>query len=201
MITWLQEQIWLKKSKPIPAHMSFFHCFGGLSVCIILLLFATGLFMLFFYEPEPLEALKSIEYMSNEVVFGGFFRNIHRWSSIILLAMVFSHMTIVFYLKAYRSPREFSWLTGVVQLLVVSLFISTGIVLPWDWRSYWSFSIWVDYIESWPLIGQFLSQFILDRFSFSIGYFTHILILPITLAVLLHFHFKMVRKHGISEPL
>ena len=199
--TWLRERIRLKKSKPIPVHMNFFYCFGGLSFSIILLQLVTGVFMLFFYDPEPLEALKSIEYMSNEVVFGGFFRNMHRWASVILLAMVFSHMIIVFYFKAYRSPREFSWLSGVVQLFVVFLFIVTGIILPWDWRAYWSFSLWIDYIETWPMIGEYFSQLVLDGFSITVGYFIHILILPVTLAVLLSFHFKMVRKHGISEPL
>jgi len=198
---WLRERIRLKKSKPIPAHMNFFRCFGGLSFSIILLQLVTGIFMLFFYDPEPQEALKSIDYMSNEVVFGWLSRNMHRWASVILLAMVFSHMFIVFYLKAYRSPRELNWLSGVVQLLVVFLFIITGIILPWDWRAYWSFSLWIDYIETWPLIGEYFSHLILNSFSINIGYYIHILILPITLASLLHLHFKMVRKHGISEPL
>jgi len=198
---WFRERIRLKKSKLIPAHMNFFYCFGGLSFFIILLQLFTGIFMLFFYNPEPQEALKSIYYMSNEVAFGGFFRNMHRWASVILFAMVLSHMTIVFYFKAYRSPRELSWLSGVVQLLVVFMFIGTGIILPWDWRAYWSFSLWVDYIDTWPLIGEYFSQFILDSYNLTIGYFIHILILPLMLAVLLYFHFKMVRKHGISEPL
>jgi quinol-cytochrome oxidoreductase complex cytochrome b subunit len=198
---WVRERIRLKKSKPIPAHMTFFHCFGGLSFSVILLQLGTGIFMLFFYNPEPQEALKSIDYMSNEVVFGGLFRNVHRWASVILLAMVFSHMTIVFYYKAYRSPRELTWISGVVQLLVVFLFIITGIILPWDWRAYWAFALWMDYIETWPLIGEYFSHIILDGFSINIGYFIHILMLPVTLAVLLYLHFRMVRKHGISEPL
>ena len=181
--------------------MNFFRCFGGLSFAIILLQLGTGIFMLFFYNPEPQEALNSIDRMSNEVVLGGLFRNMHRWASVILLAMVFSHMIVVFYFKAYRSPREFNWLSGVVQLLLVFLFVVTGIILPWDWRAYWAFTLWMDYIETWPLFGEYFRNIILDNFSLNIGYFVHILILPITLAFLLYFHFKMVRKHGISEPL
>ncbi len=157
--------------------------------------------MLFFYTPEPEEASKSIDYMSNEVAFGWLFRNMHRWTSVILLATVFSHMVMVFYFKAYRSPRELNWTSGVIQLLVVFLFVVTGIILPWDWRAYWSFALWVDYIETWPLIGEPLSHAILDSFTINAGYFTHILVLPVFLGVLLYFHFKMVRKHGISEPL
>lgn len=198
---WLHEKIRLKKGQPIPAHMNFFRCFGGLSFSIILLQLFTGVFMLFYYTPEPEEALKSIDYMSNEVTFGWLFRNMHRWASVILLATVFSHMVMVFYFKAYRSPREFNWTSGVIQLLVVFLFIVTGIVLPWDWRAYWSFAIWMDYIGTWPMIGEYIVDFILNFFTINIGYFIHILILPVTLFLLLYFHFKMVKRHGISAPL
>lgn len=201
LVSWAQEKIRLKKTMPIPAHMNFFRCFGGLSFSIILLQLCTGIFMLFFYSPEPLEALKSIDHMSSEVIFGGVIRNMHRWASVMLLAMVFTHMVIVFYFKAYRSPRELNWISGVAQLLLVFLFIVTGIILPWDWRAYWAFSLWVDYVETWPLIGDYFKHFILDNFSINIGYFIHILILPITIALLLYFHFKMVRKHGITGPL
>jgi len=199
--TWLQERIRLKKAQAVPAHMNFFRCFGGLSFFLILLQLFTGIFVLFFYTPEPEKALESINYMSNEVAFGWLIRNMHRWSSVILLAMVFSHMVMVFYYKAYRSPRELNWISGVTQLLIVFLFIATGIILPWDWRAYWAFSLWIDYIGTWSLIGEYFSNLILDTFTIKIGYFIHILILPVVLFVLLYFHFKMVRRHGISGPL
>lgn len=198
---WAQERIRLQKGKPIPAHMNFFRCFGGLSFFVILLQLFSGIFMLFFYSPEPLQALKSIDYMSTEVLFGGLVRNMHRWASVILLALVFTHMITVFHFKAYRNPRELNWISGVVQLIVVFLFIVSGIILPWDWRAYWSFSLWVDYVDTWPLLGEYFSHAILDNFTISIGYYIHILVLPISLALLLYVHFRMVKKHGISGPL
>ena len=196
-----KEQIRLKKRQAVPSHVNFFYCFGGLSFVLIILQVVTGAFMLFYYTPEPAKALYSIEQMSNEVAFGWLFRNAHRWSSTLLLAMVFSHMVIVFYYKAYRSPREMTWVSGVAQLLVVFLLVSTGIILPWDWRAYWSFAIWMDYIGTWGIVGAPLKDFLLEAFTLKVAYYTHILAIPLVLAVLLHFHFKMVRRHGISEPL
>jgi quinol-cytochrome oxidoreductase complex cytochrome b subunit len=198
---WIRKRIRLKMGKPIPAHVNFFYCFGGISLFLILLQLVSGVFMLFFYTPEPEKALLSIAYLSNEVTLGWLFRNLHRWISSLLLATVFSHMVIVFYLKAYQSPRQFTWLSGVSQLLMVFLMVATGLLLPWDWRSYWSFAIWMDYIGSWTVGGESLKTVLLDNFTLNAAYFTHILAIPLILAIVLSFHFKMVRRYGISQPL
>ena len=198
---WIKRRIRLKMGKPIPSHVNFFYCFGGISLFLILIQLVSGVFMLFFYTPEPDKALQSITYLSNEVTMGWLFRNMHRWISSLLLATVFSHMVIVFYLKAYQSPRQFTWLTGVSQLLLVFLLVVTGIILPWDWRSYWSFAIWMDYLGTWTVGGETLKTAILDTFTLSAAYYTHILLIPLILATFLFFHFKMVRRYGISKPL
>ena len=197
---WIRERIRRKKGKPIPAHVNFFYCFGGLSLFLIILQLISGIFMLFFYVPEPDKAWQSIVVLSNDVPLGWLFRNMHRWTSTLLLATVFSHMVIVFYLKAYQSPRQFTWLTGVFQLLLVFLLVVTGLILPWDWRSYWSFAMWLDYVETWAW-GEWIKDLLLDSFTLDIAYFTHILAVPLILAVFLYFHFRMVKRYGISEPL
>jgi quinol-cytochrome oxidoreductase complex cytochrome b subunit len=74
-------------------------------------------------------------------------------------------------------------------------------MLPWDWRAYWSFAIWMDYIETWSVFGEPIKNILLDTFSLKVAYWTHILGIPLLLAGTLFFHFKMVRRHGISEPL
>jgi len=198
--TGLKQWAEAKKAQAVPAH-SFFFCFGGISLLIIMLQVITGVFMLFFYLPDPKEALNSIDLMSNEVPFGWLARNMHRWGATLLLAAVFTHLITVFYRKAYRNPRELNWMSGVLQFFVVFLLLLSGIILPWDWRAYWSYAIWVDYIATWPLVGEFVKNFVLDTFTLYRSFITHIVILPMILFVLLGFHFRMVKKHGISEPL
>jgi quinol-cytochrome oxidoreductase complex cytochrome b subunit len=198
---WIKNQIRLKKGQAVPSHVNFFYCFGGVSLFIILIQLFSGIFMLFFYTPDPEKAYLSIQYLSNEVTLGWLFRNLHRWGSTLLMATVFSHMVIVFYLKAYQSPRQFTWLTGVSQLLLVFLMVATGILLPWNWRSYWSFALWVDYVETWTIGGEPIKNVMLDTFTLNAAYYTHILIIPLILAVSLLFHFKMIKRYGISKPL
>ena len=198
--TGIKETVRQKKAQAVPGHV-FMYCFGGISLFIIILQVLTGIFMLFYYTPHPELALKSIELMSTESAMGGLFRNMHRWGSTLLLATIITHMISVIYQKAYRRPRELNWISGILQFVVVFLILTTGIILPWDWRAYWSYALWVDYVETWPLIGTFLKDFMLDTFTINRAFITHVLVLPIFLFLLLHFHFKMVKRHGISEPL
>lgn len=203
---WLETRAGFKKWKnaklnlQIPNHVTFFYCFGGISFTIIVLQVLTGFFMLFFYVPKAEEAFKSVLYLSNEVPYGWFFRNFHRWGATLLMATVITHMITVFYHKAYRAPRELNWLSGLGMFLIVSLFLITGVILPWNWRGYWLLSIWIDYIESWPVIGPYLMYPMLKFFSVGRSYVTHIWLLPAITALLLTFHFKMVKRHGISGP-
>ncbi|MBT4519175.1 MAG: hypothetical protein HOC23_04150 [Halieaceae bacterium] len=190
-----------KMAQPVPSHVNIFHCFGGISLLLILVQVITGIIMLFFFVPEPEKALLSIEAMSNEVFGGWILRDGHRWGSTILLAFVFSHMIAVFYFKAFQSPRQLTWTSGVGQLIIVFLMVTTGVLLPWDWRAYWAYALWMDYIATWPVVGGYLKDLALDTFTLNRVFYTHILFLPLILGGSLAFHFRMVRKYGITQPL
>jgi len=201
MAEWIREQVRAKKGKPIPSHVNYFYCFGGISLFLIIIQLFTGGIMIFFYTPEPDKAFNSIMHLSNEVPMGWLLRDLHRWTSTLLLATVFTHMIIVFYLKAFQSPRQFTWLSGVFQLLMVFFLVVSGVILPWNWRSYWSFAIWMDYVGSWTIGGEPLKNLFLDTFTINWAFYTHVLIIPLIIAVSLAFHFKMIKRYGISEPL
>ena len=190
-----------KLSLPIPNHLNFFYCFGGISLTIIMLQFITGVYMTFSYKPTPEDAFNSVLRMSNEVPLGWLARNIHRWGATLLVATLLTHITSVFYHKAYQKPRELNWFTGLTLFLIIFFFSLTGVILPWNWRGYWALVIWTDYIATWPVIGEFLHLPMLEYFSVSRSFVVHILILPIVAVILLTFHFKMVKRHGISCPL
>lgn len=204
---WLDERTGLKrywqrkKELLIPDHMTFFYCFGGISLTIIILQLLTGIPMLFFYVPRPEEAYNSIIRMSSEVTLGWLVRNMHRWGATVLIATLLIHTANVFYHKAFKRPRELNWVSGFTMFFIVFLFSITGTLLPWDWRSYWVLAIWTDFIGTWPVIGDSLKWLLLDNFTISRSFVIHILLLPIFSAILLTFHFKMVKRHGISGPL
>ena len=190
-----------KEAKSHSGSCEFLLLFRGLSLVLIVLQVISGFFMLFFYVPTPEGAQLSISYLSTEVPLGWLMRNMHRWCATLLMGTLFTHMAVVFYLKAFRRPRELHWLSGVGQFLVVFFLLLTGVFLPWDWKAFWSFTILLDYLASWPVMGEWARDFVLDTFTINRIFITHIWILPLVLLVLLVFHVRMVRKTGISGPL
>ncbi|HVM25458.1 MAG TPA: cytochrome b N-terminal domain-containing protein, partial [Candidatus Limnocylindrales bacterium] len=104
-------------------------CLGGVSFFLFLALTVTGLYLMFFYVPSISRAYQDIQAIEASVAFGSFVRNMHRWAAHLMVLTVFLHMIRVFYHGAYKPPREFNWVIGVV-LLFCTLWLSfTGYLL------------------------------------------------------------------------
>jgi quinol-cytochrome oxidoreductase complex cytochrome b subunit len=182
-------------------------CLGGLSFFLFLVLTITGVYLMFFYVPSATQAYNDILRIQSEVVFGLLTRNVHRWAAHLMVFFVFLHMMRVFYHGAYKPPREFNWVVGVV-LLFLTLFLSyTGYLLPWDQIAYWAITIGFNFAESAPVFntvskllifgGLEVGQNTLLRF-----YVLHVVFLPLAAAFFLAVHFWRIRKDGgISGPL
>src|SRR5688572_25299506 len=98
--------------------LTYTFCLGGLSFFLFVLLTVTGIFLMFFYRPAAgladAAAYADIENLRNNVVFGDLVRNIHRFGAHLMVITVFLHMARVFYTGAYKPPREFNWVVGVI---------------------------------------------------------------------------------------
>lgn len=193
----------------VPARtLSYTHTFGlgGMSLVLFLLLVATGVLLMFVYEPSPERAYGSILALENEVFFGKLVRNVHHWSANLLIAVVFLHMLRVYFTGGYHPPRQFNWLIGLALLLAVLVSNFTGYLLPWDQLSYWAITICTGMIGYVPLIGQWLQGAV--RGGPDIGsatlinfYTFHTTVVPVTLIVLMGWHFWRVRKaRGVVVP-
>ena len=182
-------------------------CLGGLSVFFFLVLTVTGVSLMFFYVPSATQAYSDILRIQSEVPFGLLARNIHRWAAHLMVFFVFLHMMRVFYHGAYKPPREFNWVVGVV-LLFLTVFLSfTGYLLPWDQIAYWAITIGANMATFAPLFntpsqllllgGIEVGQNTLLRF-----YVLHVILMPLVAAIFLAVHFWRIRKDGgISGPL
>ena len=60
-----------------------------------------------------------MQFIVTRVPFGWLIRNIHSWSANLLILTAFLHFFSVFLLKSYRRPRELTWISGVVLLLLM----------------------------------------------------------------------------------
>ncbi len=184
-------------------------CLGGLSFFLFLVLTITGVYLMFPYVPSAAAngAYTSINNIDTIYAFGQLTRNIHRWAAHLMVFFVFLHMMRVFYHGAYKPPREFNWVVGVVLLFLTLMLSFTGYLLPWDQIAYWAVTIGTNMAGYAPLFntpsklvllgGLEVGQNTLLRF-----YVLHIMVFPLTAAIFLAVHFWRIRKDGgISGPL
>lgn len=176
-------------------------CMGGISFFLFLLLTITGVFLMFFYVPDTTLAYQNINQLSSAVSFGHLVRNMHRWAAHLMVVSVTCHMIRVFYHGAYKPPREFNWVVGVL-LFFVTLFLSfTGYLLPWDQIAIWAITVGTNLAPYTPLIGDFAQKLIVAGPSVSQAtlvrfYVGHVIFLPLLAALLMAVHFWRIRKDG-----
>jgi quinol-cytochrome oxidoreductase complex cytochrome b subunit len=182
-------------------------CLGGVSFFLFLVLTVTGVYLMFFYVPSVTRAYQDILSIENSVAFGTFVRNMHRWGAHLMVLVVFLHMIRVFYHGAYKPPREFNWVIGVV-LLFCTLWLSfTGYLLPWDQIAFWAITVGTQMATYAPLLSKESSFVLLGGVEVGQGtlirfYVMHVIAFPLITAILMVVHFWRVRKDGgISGPV
>jgi menaquinol-cytochrome c reductase cytochrome b subunit len=190
---------------------AFYYCFGGMVFVLIILQLVTGVLLAIYYVPDaagnPAPAYTSVQTtIMKDVSLGWLIRGVHFWGANLLVVMIVVHMARVFWTGSYRAPRELNWMVGVVLLLVVLFFSLTGYLLPWDTKAYWATSVTLQVMRGAPLVGGLIASILqgsstlgpqtLQRF-FDI----HVFILPALVLLFMYIHFRLIRRHGISEPL
>jgi cytochrome b6 len=212
LYSWLDERIQLqglvefmgKKYVPIHRH-SIWYYFGGLSLFLFIIQVVTGILLLLYYKGSEQFAFESIQFIMSKVEFGWLIRSIHSWSANLFILSAMIHMFSVFFERAYRAPREITWVTGMVMLLLALGFGFSGYLLPWNELAFFATKVGTDIAGVIPVIGKPLMVFLrggdevtgatLSRFF---GF--HVAVLPGIFTIALAIHLLMVQRQGMSEP-
>ena len=198
--------------KPTYYHESvtrFTHTFrlGLLSTYLFFFETLTGMILMIWYAPAPERAYSDMIYLLSNVPFGQLMRDLHRLGAELMVAIVTLHMVRTYLTGSYKAPRQFTWFTGVV-LLVLTLFLSfSGYLLPWDQLAFWAVTIGTSMAEAVPpaIVGETVN--LLARGAPDIGanglmrfYLLHVLFLPLILFLFFFVHYYKVVHFGISLP-
>jgi quinol-cytochrome oxidoreductase complex cytochrome b subunit len=174
---------------------------GVLSIILFGVLVWTGVLLMFYYVPSVERAYPTIKQIQLSVPLGQLTRNMHRWSAHAMVLVVILHMARVFYTGAYKPPREFNWIVGVVLLLLTLGASFTGYLLPWDQLSYWAITVGTNIAGYAPAVGTAVRTTLLGGTEVGqnalIRFYTlHIAFLPLMLVLLISLHLWRVRKDG-----
>ena len=194
------------KKKDVPIHRhSFWYYIGGMALFLFFLQLGTGILLLFYYRPSAEGAYESVQFLMSEVQFGWLVRSIHSWGANLMIFMAFVHMFSVMLLKAYRAPREITWVTGALLLFVAMGLGFTGYLLPWNELAFFATRVGTEIPGVFPVFGPFLRE--LGRGGADVSgatltrfYALHVSVLPAIAFMLVAVHVLQVQKHGMSVP-
>ncbi|MBN2369743.1 MAG: cytochrome b N-terminal domain-containing protein [Vicinamibacteria bacterium] len=174
---------------------------GLVSFYLFVVLVITGLALMIYYSPHPSDAYRSMKDLQFAVAFGMYLRNLHRWAAHAMVATVFLHMCRVFFMGAYKPPRQFNWVVGVGLLILTMALSFTGYLLPWDQLAFWAITVGTNIAAYAPIVGDDLKRLLLGGHEIGAAallrfYVLHCVILPVAAAGLIALHFWRVRKDG-----
>jgi len=207
--TWLNERLGLTEiydavlDRKVPK-VNWWFTLGSASLVLGLIQGITGIMLTVYYVPSPDHAYDSITYIMNEVQFGWLIRGVHHWGASLLVVVVFIHLLRVFFYGAYKYPREFTWVTGVVLFLVTLGMGFTGYLLPWNQRSFWATMVGTEIVGTAPGVGGFILRALrggsdLSAVTLARFFSMHIWIIPAVAMLAVGIHLYMVVRLGISH--
>jgi quinol-cytochrome oxidoreductase complex cytochrome b subunit len=178
---------------------------GRIVLMLLALLVLSGLGLTLYYSPTAERAASSLAYLHRDQPLGWLLHNTHRWSALLLLALVVLHALRVWLTRAYRYPRDLNWWLGLFLSLMVIFLGGTGYLLRWDIKAFTLMDLVISNLSSVPGLGPLLVAIVLggsgqDVVPLYRGYALHIWFLPAVLILLVTLHLFIVWNQGLSEP-
>ncbi|HTM43134.1 MAG TPA: cytochrome bc complex cytochrome b subunit [Terriglobales bacterium] len=194
------------RHKTVPIHRySYWYFLGGITLFLFGVQVCTGILLLLYYRPSANEAFESVQYLMTQVQFGWLVRSVHSWAANLMIFTAFLHMFSVVFLRAYRKPRELTWISGMLLLFLAMGFGFSGYLLPWNTLAFFATKVGTDIAGQVPFVGHRLMIFLrggeevtgatLSRFF---GF--HVAVLPGLTTLLVGIHLLLIQRFGISVP-
>jgi cytochrome b6 len=192
--------------KEVPRHRhSWAYYFGGMTLFFFGVQVVTGILLLLYYRPTSEAAFESVQFIMTRVTFGWLIRSIHSWSANLMILSAFLHMFSVYLFGSYAKPRELTWWSGFLLLLLAMGFGFSGYLLPWNKLSFFATRVGTDMVSKVPVIGGWLLRFLrggedvtgatLTRFF---GF--HVAVLPMMTTALILLHLAFIQRQGMHVP-
>jgi ubiquinol-cytochrome c reductase cytochrome b subunit len=208
---WIDERLRLTKlfestaGHTVPASSgSWFYVLGSGTLLCFVIQVLTGMLLALVYVPSASEAWTSLIFLNYEQYLGWFLRAVHNWGSNFMVAIMTLHMIQVFLFGAFKYPRELTWLSGCVLLLLTLAMAFTGQVLRFDQDAYWGLGIGVAILARTPVLGAPLTALLLGGpiiggETLSRFFTLHVFVVPGLIIALVSLHLRLVLSAGINE--
>jgi ubiquinol-cytochrome c reductase cytochrome b subunit len=189
---------------PTPKNLNWMWIWGIVLAFVMVLQIVTGIVLAMHYTPEVTMAFDSVENIMRNVNAGWALRYMHQNGASLFFFAVYLHIFRGLYYGSYKSPREVTWIIGMLIYLVMMATGFMGYVLPWGQMSFWGATVITglfgaipgigDVLQTWLLGGPAVDNATLNRF-FSLHY-----LLPFVLVALVVLHIWAFHTTGNNNP-
>ncbi len=189
---------------PTPRNLNWWWVWGMVLVFCLILQIVTGIVLAMHYTPQADLAFASVEHIMRDVNGGAMLRYVHQNGASLFFLAVYLHIFRSLYYGSYKSPRELTWVIGMVLYLLMMATAFMGYVLPWGQMSYWAATVITNIFGAIPGIGPTLQAWILGGPSVGDAtlarFFVLHFLLPIGMVVLVALHIWGFHVTGNSNP-
>ena len=194
------------KEVPLGSHWMGWYYMGGVTMFFFIVQVITGVLLLMYYQAGEATAYESIRFLTTKVPFGWLIRSVHSWSAHLMIISLVLHMFSTMMLKAYRPPRELTWVSGYLLLMLTLGFGFSGYLLPWNKLAYFATTVGTNIVKSVPLLGDWLLQVMRGGQDVSINtlyrfFAAHVVILPLAFVAIIAGHLIFIQRQGMALPL
>lgn len=109
---------------------------GTLTIFMLVLLIATGVYLTIIYRPGMEVAYMTVEKIDSNW-FGSLMRSVHRYASDAMILLTFLHLVKMFVSDKFWGQRWLAWTSGWIMLAMTWLVGTFGYWLIWDQRAQW----------------------------------------------------------------
>ncbi len=213
-LDWLDQRYGIKgvveflehKEVPVGAHSTIWYYLGGLTLFFFSVQLGSGLLLLAYYQPGEATSYESIRFLTTKVPFGWLVRSIHCWSAHLMVLSLVTHMVSTMLLKAYRPPRELTWVTGFLLFALALGFGFSGYLLPWNELAFFATAVGTDSMKAVPGIGDWLVQVMRGGTDVTINtlyrfFALHVVLLPLLTVGVVGGHLLFIQRQGMAPPM
>lgn len=190
---------------PMPRNLNYWWNFGSLAGLALVIMIMSGIFLAMQYQPNTVTAFDSIERIMRDVNYGWMIRYIHQTGSSMFFAIVYIHIFRGFYYGSYKSPREITWITGVVIFILMMATAFMGYALVWGQMSFWAATAITNLFTALPFVGSDITTWLwggyfIDNPTLNRFYALHYL-LPFVIFAIVAFHLVALHTTRSNNPL
>jgi ferredoxin len=184
------------------SHLNPVYHSGRIAVALLIVLLATGLYLLLFYRiGAPYESMARIQ---DQAWLGRWIRSLHRFASDAAVVAIAVHAIKMFAQSRTWGARLMAWMTGSILLLFFLVIGWTGYVMVWDVQAQVLAVEGARLLDVLPILSEPLGRTFVGESSmgsafFFMNLFLHVA-LPIGLGLLLWLHVARQARARLLPP-